>query len=382
MTRVPVRRAVWLLPLSTTLALVCALAAFGATMRTSAAATLVVDNSFTIKTSDPQRAFDPTASIIDRAIYDTLFTYNKGDLTTRSRCSCSRGRRSNGAKTFTFQLKKNVHFANGTPLTSADVVFSLNRLINIKGNPASLLAGITVSAHGKYTVVMKSGTPATQLTAILANPSTGIVNSKLVKAHGGTAAADAANADKAEQFLNSSRVDRRRQRPVHAEGLQHDVADHACPEQEVLGPEEAGFANVVVRNMIAPTQLINVQRGSHEVAIDLSSDQAQTLKGNSNLNVSLQPSTWIFWLFANNDSSVLVDHVEQAVPDGGPLRARLQVDRVGRRARRDPGARDHPVDVPRRAAADGRDQAELTKAKASLAASGVGSTAGDARVPE
>ncbi len=29
--------------------------------------TLVVDNSFTIKTSDPQRAFDPTASIVDRA---------------------------------------------------------------------------------------------------------------------------------------------------------------------------------------------------------------------------------------------------------------------------------------------------------------------------
>ena len=47
-----------------------------------ASPTLVVDNSFTIKTSDPQRAFDPTASIVDRAIYDTLFTYKGGDLTT------------------------------------------------------------------------------------------------------------------------------------------------------------------------------------------------------------------------------------------------------------------------------------------------------------
>ena len=27
--------------------------------------------------------------------------------------------------------------------------------------------------------------------------------------------------------------------------------------------------------MIAPTQLINIQRGKHEVAIDLSADQAQ-----------------------------------------------------------------------------------------------------------
>ena len=166
--------------------------------------TLVVDNSFTIKTSDPQRAFDPTASIIDRAIYDTLFTYKSGDLATPIPLLVQSWKASNGRKTFTFQLKKNVHFADGRPLTSADVVFSLNRLINLKGNPAFLLAGVKVSAAGKYTVVMKSSTPATQLTAILANPSTGIVNSKLVKAHGGSAAANASKTDKAEQFLNST----------------------------------------------------------------------------------------------------------------------------------------------------------------------------------
>jgi peptide/nickel transport system substrate-binding protein len=56
--------------------------------------------------------------------------------------------------------------------------------------------------------------------------------------------------------------------------------------------------------MIAATQLINVQRGSHEIAIDLASDQAQSLKGKSNLSVSLQPSTWVFWLFANNNAQI------------------------------------------------------------------------------
>jgi peptide/nickel transport system substrate-binding protein len=56
--------------------------------------------------------------------------------------------------------------------------------------------------------------------------------------------------------------------------------------------------------MIAATQLINVQRGSHEVAIDLASDQAQSLKSKANLNVSLQPSTWVFWLFANNNPQI------------------------------------------------------------------------------
>src|SRR5712691_1944588 len=229
--RSPVRRAVWLLPLTAILALVCALAALGATTRSSAAPTLVVDNSFTIKTSDPQRAFDPSASIIDRAIYDTLFTYNKGDLTTPIPLLVQSWKASNGAKTFTFQLKRNVHFANGSPLTSADVVFSMNRLINLKGNPSFLLAGVTVSAHGKRTVVMKSATPATQLTAILANPSAGIVNSKLVQAHGGTSAADAATADKAEQWLNSSAS-------AGAGSGQYTLKDYSTTSQITLVPNK------------------------------------------------------------------------------------------------------------------------------------------------
>ena len=42
--------------------------------------TLVVDRSFEIRTSDPQRAFEPTASIVDRAVYDTLLTFKGGDV--------------------------------------------------------------------------------------------------------------------------------------------------------------------------------------------------------------------------------------------------------------------------------------------------------------
>ena len=140
------RRWKWLALVAAAGMLVSAAAAFGATAHQTAGATLVVDNSFTIKTSDPQRAFDPTASIIDRALYDTLFTYKGGDLANPIPLLVSSWKATNGAKTFTFQLKKNVHFANGAPLTSADVVFSFNRLVNIKGNPAFLLAGVKVKA--------------------------------------------------------------------------------------------------------------------------------------------------------------------------------------------------------------------------------------------
>ncbi len=56
--------------------------------------------------------------------------------------------------------------------------------------------------------------------------------------------------------------------------------------------------------MVAATQFINVQRGTHEVAIDLSAQHAQSLRNNNRVAVKTQPSTWVFWLFANNNPDI------------------------------------------------------------------------------
>ena len=304
MTHSPARRWQWLVPLAALVALACAAAAFASSSRHDASSTLVIDNSFTLKTSDPGRAFDPTGSIVDRALFDTLFTYNKGDLAHPIPLLVSSYKATNGAKTFTFKLKQNVHFANGDPLTAKDVVFSLNRLINLKGNPAFLLTGTRIKAPGKYTVVMSSRTPDGQLPAILANPSTGILNSKLVKAHGGTDGSNASSTDKAEQWLNSSASAGAGSGPYTLQQYSTTSQVTMVPSKNYWGSAKPAWKSVVVRNMLAATQLINVQRGSHEIAIDLASDQAQSLKGKANLSVSLQPSTWVFWLFANNNPQV------------------------------------------------------------------------------
>jgi len=303
-SRLPARRWRVSVPLAALAALACAAAAIAATSQKAAGSTLVIDNSFTIKTSDPQRAFDPTASIVDRGIYDTLFTYDKGDLAHPVPLLVTTWSATNGATRFTFNLRHDVHFANGDPLTSADVVFSLNRLINLKGNASFLLDGIVIKPKGRYAVVMSSKTPAGQLPAILANPSTGIVNSKLLKAHGGTASVGANTKDKAESFLNSSASAGAGSGPYVLASYNGQSQITLKRNTKYWGAVKPGFDTVVVRNMVAATQLINVGRGTHEVAIDLASDQAQTLKSNPRVKVSLQPSTWVFWLFANNDPSV------------------------------------------------------------------------------
>jgi peptide/nickel transport system substrate-binding protein len=367
------RRWKWLALVAAAGMLASAAAAFGAIAHHTAGATLVVDNSFTIKTSDPQRAFDPTASIIDRALYDTLFTYKGGDLANPIPLLVSSWKATNGAKMFTFQLKKNAHFADGTPLTSADVVFSMNRLVNIKGNPSFLLAGVKVKALGKYAVVMTSSTPDTELPAILANPSTGIVNSKLIKAHGGTSGANASTADKAETWLNTPASAGAGSGPYILKSFSTTSQVVLAPNPKYWGPKKPAFSTVVVRNMIATTQLINVQRGTHEIAIDLSADQATGLKGNSKLHVSLQPSTWVFWLFANNDPKVSTvtsnEQWQQAVRYALDYKSILSV--AGPGAIQAPGLIPSMFlgSLPQKDAV----KQDVAKAKAALAASGQGS---------
>ena len=105
---------------------------------------------------------------------------------------------SDGQKTFTFTLRDDVKFADGTPLTAKDVVFSFERLRNLKGAPAYRLDGVeTIEAPDDQTVVMTTTDPMPGLPAALASTSFSILNSKVVKQHGATDAANASKKDSA-----------------------------------------------------------------------------------------------------------------------------------------------------------------------------------------
>ena len=357
-------------------ALVFVVAASGATSgagggaRGAAAATLVIDRSFEIKTSDPQRAFEPTAAIVDRGVYDTLLTYRGSDVSHPVALLASSFKASNGGRTYTFQLKRNVHFADGTPLTASDVVFSLRRLINLKGNPSFLLGGVTVSSKGRYTVVLKSKTPNTALPSIVANTSLGVVNAKLVRKHGGTDAANADKADKAEKWFNSSASAGAGSGPYLLRQYSTTSQIILQPNKRYWGAVKPKWTSVVVRNMIAPTQLINIQRGSHEVAIDLSAQQGQSIQGNKRLKVVLTPSTWVFWLFSNNDKSI-----STVTPNKRFQRAvRLAINYRSVAAVGGPGTIQAPGIIPNMFLGSLKQseaiKQDVAKAKAALAASG------------
>ena len=357
-----------LILVSTAVAFVCASAAHA---HTASPPTLVVDNSFSVDSVDPHRAFDPTSVLVDRAVYDTLFTYRNGDMSHPVPLLVQSWSTKN-AKTFTFQLKRNVHFGDGTPLTSADVVFSLRRLVNLKGNPSFFLAGVTVSAAGPYTVVARATTPEAQLPSILASAETGIVNAKLARAHGASDAANASRTDTAERWFNSAAS-------AGAGSGPYQLASYDPTSQITLRPnprywrtKKPAFGSIVLRNMAAPAQAINIRRGAHQVAVDISSDQAISLEGNARLRVTRQPSPFTFYAFTNDDPTVSPvtsnPHFQQAV--------RLALDYAAIRSVAGPGTIQAAGLIPSMllGALPQKDalMQDLARARAELAASGVG----------
>src|SRR5438552_1487561 len=89
-----------------------------------ASKTLVVDSSFNVRTADPDREFEFTGNLIAHAIYDTLLTFKAGEVTKPVPLVAESYQVSPDGRTFTFKLRSDVRFSDGTPLTAQDVMFS------------------------------------------------------------------------------------------------------------------------------------------------------------------------------------------------------------------------------------------------------------------
>ena len=255
---------------------------------------IVIDTTFDIKTIDPGREYEPTGQIVVKALYDTLVTFADNDATAVIPDLASYT--ANDALTeFTFTLADGRVFSDGSPVTADDVVFSLQRLIDMAGNPSFLLDGVTVTKVDDKTVKLTSKDSNPALPAILATPSAGIVNSKVVQANGGTTGTD----DKAESYLNANSAG---SGPYILKTM--DVSSQVVLTKNPAynGPQKPYYDTVILRNVEPATQKMNVERGDSQIALGLSGDQVSSLA--SNVKVESGPSATMVFLLVNASSAV------------------------------------------------------------------------------
>jgi peptide/nickel transport system substrate-binding protein len=260
--------------------------------------TLVVDTSFQLTTSDPARMFEPTGQIVDHVIYETLFTFEGTDSTTPIPLIATGDEVSADGLVHTMTLRDDVTFSDGTPMTADDVVFSLNRVAQVKGNPSFLMDGVTVAKVDDTTITLTTATPDPALPFKLTNPALGVVNSAAVTDEGGSADPGADTADTAEDALNGE-----------SQGSGPYVLDTFDVQDQVVlvkNPDywgdEPTYDRIVLRNTEASVQSVNVRSGDSQLVLDLSADQAAELGGD--VTVDSSASANVFFVYTNNDPAV------------------------------------------------------------------------------
>ena len=251
--------------------------------------TLTVANSFVVKSLDPAQVYEATGAMAVHAMYDTLVTFEGSDVSEPKPLLAESWESNADATEFTFTLRDGVTFSDGSELTAEDVVFSLNRLVNLKGSPSVTVQGFSASSPEEGVVVVSTETPNPNVPTILAMPATGIVNAEVAQENGATDGPDAAEADSATTFLDGESA-----------GSGPYVLDSFDPASEIVltaNPEYWGEApaydRIVIQNVEAQNQKMSVERaGKDYVALDLSGRMLDDL--DDSLQVSSTQDTFYF----------------------------------------------------------------------------------------
>ncbi|MBD7918605.1 ABC transporter substrate-binding protein [Cellulomonas sp. Sa3CUA2] len=251
--------------------------------------TLTVANSFVVKNLDPAQVYEATGAMAVHAMYDTLVTFEGSDVSDPQPLLAESWESNDEATEFTFTLRDDVVFSDGSELTAEDVVFSLNRLVNLKGSPSVTVQGFSASSPEEGVVVVTTETPNPNVPTILAMPATGIVNAETARANGATDAADAAESDSATSFMDGESI-----------GSGPYVLDAFDPASEIVltaNPEYWGeapaYERIVIQNVEAQNQKMSVERAGRDfVALDLSGRMLDDL--DDALQVSSTQDTFYF----------------------------------------------------------------------------------------
>ncbi len=257
----------------------------------SASKTLVVDNVFQLKTIDPARCFEATSCLLVKQVYETALNFDGADLGTVVPAVTDYAM-SKDNKVLTLTLDGAHTFSSGKPVTVDDIVFSYQRLQGLKANPAFFLDGVTVKKVDDKSLTLTSAVANPALVSILPNPSLGIVEKAVVEHNGGTLDA----ADKSEAYLNKT--------SAGSGAYQLDEVNMTSRVTLARNANYSGhkpaFDRVVVQNVSASTQKVNVQAGSSQIALDIPSDEAAGLDGGTTQVAEGKSATTVFAWFNTN----------------------------------------------------------------------------------
>ena len=271
---------------------------------------LVIARSMDVNSLDPQRAYCDTCQIFMTAVYETLIGLDQDNKTLIPRLATNWSANADLTE-YTFDLDPAAKFADGSPVTSADVKFSWERLQGLKGSSSYLVSLIqSIDATDPAVVKVTLSQPNSAFLAQVNAPYLGIVNSKVAQAEGATI--DPAT-DKAETwFMANSAGSGAFQLESYTEGneLRFKAND------SYWGATKPKFPEVVIKQTdTAVTQRQQLEQGAVDIAMQISADTASGMSG-GDVVVEPVPSFNFVYLALSpgaNGGAELTPEVRQAI---------------------------------------------------------------------
>ena len=150
----------------------------------SSASTLVIANAVKVDTLDPEANSVNESIWLDQNLYSRLLQPNATGTGLLPDLASSWTVAPNGLS-YTFHLRPDAKFSNGSPVTASDVVFSINRSRAFAGGWGFLLTAVkTITAPDAHTVVITLSQPHAPLLADLAMYAYSVIPESLVKTQG------------------------------------------------------------------------------------------------------------------------------------------------------------------------------------------------------
>ena len=251
--------------------------------------TLTVANSFVVKNLDPGQIYEATGLTAVRGMYETLVTFEGGDVTNPLPLVAEGWEVNEDATEFTFTIRDGITFSDGSELTADDVVFSINRLVNLKGSASVIVAGLSAASPEPGIVVISSEIPNPAVPTILAMPATSIVNADVARENGATDADDAAETDSAISFFDKTSAG---SGPYKLESFD-PASEIVLTVNENYWGEQPFYDRIVIQNVEAQNQKMSVERATGDyVALDIAGRMLDGLK--DDLQVSSNQDTFYF----------------------------------------------------------------------------------------
>jgi len=251
---------------------------------------------------DPGKGFTLTSPIPLHAIYETLVTMDPGNYVDLKPLLATSWERTDGGKAWTFHLRTDVKFSSGNAMTADDVKFTYDRLKNLKVDASALADNIeSVTAVDAATVKITMVDGNQPLLPWLIAPNFGVLDSKVAKEHGAVSEPGADTTDKATSWLESNSAGTGPYvLTAWTRNGEIDLARNAA-----YWRAQAPFEKVIIRHVPdSATQLLQLQRGDIDVALNLTFDQIQTVKTDANVKIVKNPSVDYLYMTLTADGGL------------------------------------------------------------------------------